>query len=41
MASVNQKDIGTVSMATLGKLLRDGVERIIMGFTEHIDIIFT
>ena len=27
-AIVNQTNIGTVSMATLGKLLRDGVERI-------------
>ena len=27
---VNQTNIGTVSKATLGKLLRDGVERILM-----------
>ena len=36
---VNQTNIGTVSEATLGKLLRDGVERIIMGFSERIDTI--
>ena len=35
-AIVNQTNIKTVSMATLGKLLR---ERIIMGFSERIDII--
>ena len=36
----NQKDIGTVSKATLkGKLLRDGMERIIMGFSERTDTI--
>ena len=34
-AIVNQTNIGTVSNATLGKLLRDGVECIIMGFSEH------
>ena len=34
---VNQTNIGTVSEATLGKLLRDGVERIIMGFSERLD----
>ena len=28
-----------VSKATFGKLLRDGVERIFMGFSECIDII--
>ena len=28
---------GTVSKATLGTLLRDGVERIIMGLSEGID----
>ena len=38
-AIVNQTNIGTVSKATLGKLLRDGVECIIMGFSERIDII--
>ena len=38
-AFVNQTNIGTVSKATLGKLLRDGVESIIMGFSERIDII--
>ena len=39
MALVNQTSIGTVSKATLGKLLRDGVERILMGFPERIDTI--
>ena len=38
-AIVSQTKIGTVSMATLGKLLRDGEERIIMGFSECIDTI--
>ena len=38
-AIVNQTNIGTVSKATLGKLLRDKVERIIMGFSERIDTI--
>ena len=32
-----QTNIGTVSKAALGKLLRDGVECIIMGFSERID----
>ena len=37
---VNQTKTGTVSKATLGKLLRDGVEHIIfMGFSECIDTI--
>ena len=38
-AIVNQMNIGTVPKATLplGKLLRDRVECIIMGFSEHID----
>ena len=31
-AIINQMNIGTVSKAKLGKLLRDGVECIIMGF---------
>ena len=31
--------IGTVSKATLGKLLRDGVDRIIMSFPERTDTI--
>ena len=35
-AIVNQTNIGTVSKATLGKLLRDGVEAH-MGFSERID----
>ena len=35
-AIVNQTNIGTVSKATLGKRLRDGVERIIMGFSERV-----
>ena len=34
-AIVNQTNTGTVSKATLGKLLRDGVEHIIMGFSER------
>ena len=38
-AIVNQTNIGTVSKTTLGKLLGDGVERIIMGFSERIDTI--
>ena len=36
-AIVNQTNTGTVSKATLVKLLRDRMERIIiMGFSEHI-----
>ena len=35
-AIVNQMNIGTVSKAPLGRLLREGVEHIIMGFSEHI-----
>ena len=35
-AIVNQTNIGT---ATLGKLLRDGLERIVMGFFEGTDTI--
>ena len=38
-AIVSQTDIGSVSKATLGKLLRDGVERIILGFSERINSI--
>ena len=38
-AIVNQTNIVTVSKATSGKLLRDVVERIIMGFSERIYII--
>ena len=38
-AIVNQTNIGTVSNATLGELLRDGVERIIMDFSERIETI--
>ena len=38
-AIVNQRNNGTVSKATLGKLLGDGVESIIMGFFERIDTI--
>ena len=38
-AIINQTNIGTVSKATLGKLLRDGMERIIMGFSERVDTI--
>ena len=38
--AVNQTNIGTVLKATLGRLLRDGVERIIRGlFREHECII--
>ena len=35
-AIVSQTNTGTVSQATLGKLLRDGVERVIMGFSERV-----
>ena len=40
---VNQTNIGTVSKskATLGKLLTDGEERIIMGISERIDTILS
>ena len=38
-AIVSQTNIVTVSKATLGNLLRDGVERIIMVFSERIDTI--
>ena len=38
-AIVSQTNTGTVSKATLGKLLRDGVESIIMGFSERVDIL--
>ena len=38
-AIVNQTNIGTVLKATLGKLQRDGVERIIYSFFERIDTI--
>ena len=38
-ATVNQTNIGIVSKAMLGKLLRDRVERIYMGFSERIDIL--
>ena len=37
-AIVNQTNVGRVSKATLGKLLRDGVERIIIDFSECADI---
>ena len=35
-----QMTAGTVSKATLGILLRDGMERIIIGFSERIDTMF-
>ena len=38
-AIVNLTNIGPVSKATLWKLLRDGVERIIMDFSERVDTI--
>ena len=38
-AIVSQTNAGTVSKATLGKLLRDGVERTFMDFSEPADII--
>ena len=38
-AIVNQTNIGTVLKATLGKLLRDGVDRITDSFFERIDTI--
>ena len=34
---VNQRNTGDVSKATLGKLLRDGMECVIMGFSERMD----
>ena len=37
--AISQTHIGTVSKATLGKLLRDGVECIYTGFSNHIDTI--
>ena len=40
-AIVSQTNIRTISKATLGKLLRDGVKRITVGFSECIDIILT
>ena len=36
---VSQTKIETVSNATLGKRLKDEMERIIMGFSERIDTI--
>ena len=39
MPIVNQTNAGTVSKATLGKLLGDGVKLIIMGFSQRIDTI--
>jgi len=36
---VNQRNTGDVSKATLGKLLRDGMECVIMGFSERMDTI--
>ena len=36
-AFVSLTNIGTVSKATLGKLLRDKMERMIMGFSERIN----
>ena len=36
-AVVSQANIGTVSKAILGKLLRDEVECICMGFSGHVD----
>ena len=36
-AIVNQWNIATVSKATLGKLLRDGMDGAPMGFSERID----
>ena len=38
-AIVSQTNIGTVSKVTLGKRLREGEERIIIGFFERIDTI--
>ena len=40
-AIVNQTNTGTVSKATLGKLLTDGVERIIMGSSWRIVHFYT
>ena len=34
---VNQTNIGTVLKATLGKYLRDGVDRMIIYVSEHTD----
>ena len=39
-AIVYQTNTGTISQATLGKLLRDGVECIIMGFSVRINTIY-
>ena len=38
-AIVNQTNIGTVSKATLGKLLRDELDHINMGVSKRIDTI--
>ena len=38
-AIISQTNTGTISKALLRKLLRNGVEHIIMGFSEHIDTI--
>ena len=38
---VNLTNNGTVSKAPLGKLPRDGIERIIMGFPERINFMLT
>ena len=38
-AIISQTNTGPVSKATLWKLMRDGVERIIMDFSERVDTI--
>ena len=39
-AIVNQTNTGTVSKpATLGKLPREAVERVILGFSQHTDAV--
>ena len=38
-ATISQMNTGTVSKAMMGKLLRDGMEHIIMGFSKRIDTI--
>ena len=39
VAIVNQTNIGIVSKATLGKLLGNRMDRIIIGFSERIETI--
>ena len=41
LQSMTMSTFGTVSKATLGQPLSDGVERVIIGFSERIHTIFT